>query len=407
LVSRDRTGKVCNFSWSHFASGASKLSFLSLPILYAIPAFILVLTVIVFVHEMGHYLVARWNGIAIQTFSIGFGRELWGFNDRHGTRWKFSAIPLGGYVRFVGDLNAASMPDPEAEALLPPEERKRLFINKNVWQRMAVVVAGPAANLLFTFLVLYALLIGYGRFTITPVIGEVIPGGVAAEAGLMAGDLVTSADGFTVRGFEDFQRLIATSPGRAMTVNVERGGESLTFVLTPASVETTDRFGNPQRIGRIGVSRSVEDGDVRFYRPDPSEAVAMTLEDMQLIVVRTASFIGDLFTDRRDFRNLGGPVEIAKASGEIASLGPTALVFFMATVSLSIGIFNLLPIPMLDGGHLVFYIAEAIRGRPLSQRVQELGFRIGFAAIMSLFILVLVTNTIPNTLPRLFSGIVG
>jgi regulator of sigma E protease len=388
-------------------SGASKLSFLSLPILYAIPAFILVLTVIVFVHEMGHYLVARWNGIAIQTFSIGFGKELWGFNDRHGTRWKISAVPLGGYVRFVGDLNAASMPDPEAEALLPPEERKRLFINKNVWQRMAVVVAGPAANLLFTFLVLFALLIGYGRYTITPVIGEVVPGGVAAEAGLMAGDLVTSADGFTVRGFEDFQRLIATSPGRALTVNVERGGEKLSFVVTPESVETTDRFGNPQRIGRIGVSRGVEEGDVRFYRPDPSEAVTMTLEDMQLIVVRTASFIGDLFTDRRDFRNLGGPVEIAKASGEIASLGPTALVFFMATVSLSIGIFNLLPIPMLDGGHLAFYIAEAIRGRPLSPRVQELGFRIGFAAIMSLFILVLVTNTIPNTLPRLFSGIVG
>jgi regulator of sigma E protease len=407
LVSRDRTGKVGNFSWSRFVSGASKLSFLSLPILYAIPAFILVLTVIVFVHEMGHYLVARWNGIAIQTFSIGFGKELWGFNDRHGTRWKISAVPLGGYVRFVGDLNAASMPDPEAEALLPPEERKRLFINKNVWQRMAVVVAGPAANLLFTFLVLFALLIGYGRYTITPVIGEVVPGGVAAEAGLMAGDLVTSADGFTVRGFEDFQRLIATSPGRALTVNVERGGEKLSFVVTPESVETTDRFGNPQRIGRIGVSRGVEEGDVRFYRPDPSEAVTMTLEDMQLIVVRTASFIGDLFTDRRDFRNLGGPVEIAKASGEIASLGPTALVFFMATVSLSIGIFNLLPIPMLDGGHLAFYIAEAIRGRPLSPRVQELGFRIGFAAIMSLFILVLVTNTIPNTLPRLFSGIVG
>lgn len=356
---------------------------------------------------MGHYLVARWNGVAIQTFSIGFGKELWGFNDKHGTRWRVSAIPLGGYVRFVGDLDATSRPDPDAEEFLPPEERQRLFINKNVWQRMAVVVAGPAANLLFTFLVLYALLLGYGRYTITPVIGEVVAGGVAAEAGLLAGDLVTSVDGFPVRGFEDFQRLIATSPGRPVTVIVDRTGESLSFVLTPESVETTDRFGNAHRIGRIGVTRSIEEGDVQFYRPGPGEAVSMTLEDMNLIVVRTAAFIGDLFTERRDFRNLGGPVEIAKASGEIASLGPTALVFFMATVSLSIGVFNLLPIPMLDGGHLVFYIAEAIRGRPLSARVQELGFRVGFAAIMSLFILVLVTNTIPNTLPRLFSGIVG
>nr|WP_291383946.1 RIP metalloprotease [Devosia sp.] len=375
--------------------------------LYAIPAFILVLTVIVFVHEMGHYLVARWNGVAIQTFSIGFGKELWGFNDKHGTRWRLSAIPLGGYVRFVGDLNAASMPDPEAEALLPPEERQRMFINKNVWQRMAVVVAGPVANILFTFLLLYALLLGYGRYTITPVIGEVVAGGVAAEAGLLAGDLFTSVDGFKVRGFEDVQRLIATSPGRPVTVVVDRAGEILTFVLTPEIAETTDRFGNAHRVGRIGVGRSVEEGDVRFYRPDPVEGVSMTIEDMNLIVVRTVAFIGDLFTERRDFRNLGGPVEIAKASGEIASLGPTALIFFIATVSLSIGLFNLLPIPMLDGGHLVFYIAEALRGRPLSPQVQEIGFRVGFAAIMSLFILVLVTNTIPNTLPRLFSGIMG
>ena len=365
------------------------------------------LTVIVFVHEMGHYLVARWNGVAVQTFSIGFGKELWGFNDKHGTRWRVSAIPLGGYVRFVGDLNAASMPDPEAEALVPPKERKRMFINKNVWQRMAVVVAGPVANVLFTFLLLYVLTIGSGRYTITPVIGEVVPGGVAAEAGLMAGDLVTAVDGFTVRGFEDFQRLIATSPGRPVTVLVDRNSQSLSFVLTPEIIETTDRFGNAHRIGRIGVSRSIEDGDVQFYRPGAIEAVSMTIDDMNLIVVRTVAFIGDLFTERRDFRNLGGPVEIAKASGEIASLGPTALVFFIATVSLSIGLFNLLPIPMLDGGHLAFYIAEAIRGRPLSPQVQELGFRVGFAAIMSLFILVLVTNTIPNTLPRLFSGIMG
>jgi len=366
-----------------------------------------VLTVIVFVHEMGHYLVARWNGVAVQTFSIGFGKELWGFNDKHGTRWRISAVPLGGYVRFVGDMNAASVPDHDAVAAIPDEVQPHLFVNKNVWQRMAVVVAGPLANVLFTFLVLYALLLGYGRYTITPVIGEVVPGGVAAEAGLLAGDRITVADGFTIRGFEDFQRVIGTSPGRPVTVVVDRASETLNFVVTPESVETTDRFGNPHRIGRIGVTRSIEDGDVQFYRPSLTEAVIMTVEDMQLIVVRTASFIADLFTERRDFRNLGGPVEIAKASGEIASLGPTALVFFIATVSLSIGIFNLLPIPMLDGGHLVFYIVEAIRGRPLSPQVQELGFRVGFAAIMSLFILVLVTNTIPNTLPRLFGMGIG
>jgi regulator of sigma E protease len=177
--------------------------------------------------------------------------------------------------------------------------------------------------------------------------------------------------------------------------------------MVPEGVETTDRFGNVHRVGRIGVSRNVEQSDLVFYRPNPAEAVGMTVEDMQLIVVRTAQAIGDLFTERRDFRNLGGPVEIAKASGEIASMGITPLAFFTATVSLSIGLFNLLPIPMLDGGHLVYYIAEAARGRPLSQRVQEFGFRLGLAAIMSLFLLVLVTNTIPNTLPRLLGLAMG
>jgi regulator of sigma E protease len=360
-----------------------------------------VLTVIVFVHEMGHYLVARWNGVAIQTFSIGFGRELFGFNDRHGTRWKLSMIPLGGYVRFVGDLNATSVPDPEAVAAMPAEVQDKLFINKNVWRRMAVVAAGPLANLIFTFLVLYALLLGYGRYTIPPVIGEVTAGGIAAEAGLESGDRIVSVDGFTVRGFEDFQRLIATSPGRPVTVVIDRSEEIQTFVLTPAIAETTDRFGNTHRVGRIGVTRSIAEGDVTWFRPSAVEAVGMTVEDMRLIVVRTVAFIGDLFTERRDFRNLGGPVEIAKASGEIASLGILELVSFAAIVSLSIGLFNLLPIPMLDGGHLLFYIAEAVRGRPLSQRSQEIGFRIGFAAIAGLFILVLVTNTIPVTIPRL------
>lgn len=365
------------------------------------------LTVIVFIHEMGHYLVARWNGIAVDTFSIGFGREIVGFNDRLGTRWRLSMIPLGGYVRFVGDLNAASQPDPDVVASVPPEMQSQLFINKNVWQRMAVVVAGPVANVIFTFLVLYALLLGYGRYTIPPVIGEVVPGGVAAAAGIEAGDRILSVDGFTVRGFEDFQRLIATAPGRPVTVLADRNTNELTFVLTPEIAETTDRFGNSHRVGRIGVARSVDEGDVTWYRPEPVEAIGMTIEDMQLIVVRSVAFIGDLFTERRDFRNLGGPVEIAKASGEIASLGIVPLLSFAALVSLSIGLFNLLPVPMLDGGHLVFYIAEAIRGRPLSQRTQEIGFRIGFAAIMGLFILVLVTNTIPVTLPRLFGIAAG
>ncbi len=349
---------------------------------------------IVFVHEMGHYLVARWNGIAIQTFSLGFGPELIGFVDRHGTRWKLSAIPLGGYVRFVGDMNAASLPDPDAVAALPAAEQERLFVNKNVWQRIAVVAAGPVANLIFTFLVLYALLLGYGRYTIPPVIGDVVSGGVAAEGGMLPGDKIVSVDGFAVRGFEDFQRLISTAPGRAVTIVVERGGADQTLVIVPEVAEDTDRFGNVHRIGRIGVSRDVEAGDVTLYRPGPVEAIGNTFEEVRFIVDRTAAFLGDFFVGRGDVEQLGGPVKVAKVSGEVATLGVVALINLAALLSLNIGLFNLLPVPVLDGGHLLYYFVEAIRGRPLSQRSQEIGFRVGFAIVGTLMIFTLLNDTL-------------
>ena len=360
---------------------------------YVVP-FLAVLTVIVFVHEMGHYLVARWNGIAIQTFSIGFGRELFGWNDKAGTRWRLSAIPLGGYVRFVGDMDAASTPDNEAIANADPELAPRLFANKNVWQRIAVVAAGPAANVILTFVILYALLLGYGRYTIPPVVGEVIAGSPAAAAGLAPGDVIIAVDGYAVRGFEDFQRLVATSPERAVTVTLERGSDTETLVLVPEATEVADRFGNMQRIGRIGVSREVEQTDVTLYRPGPIEAIGMTSEEIRFIVQRTAAFLGDFFVGRGDVEQLGGPIKVAKVSGEVATLGVVALINLMALLSLNIGIFNLLPVPMLDGGHLMYYLFEAVRGRPLSMKVQEIGFRIGFALVLSLMVFTLFNDTL-------------
>ncbi len=364
---------------------------------YLLP-FLAVLTVIVFVHEMGHYLVARWNGVAIETFSIGFGRELLGWTDRAGTRWRIAMVPLGGYVRFVGDMNAASVPDGEASKGLPDAEAARLFHNKSVWQRIAVVVAGPLANFIFTFLVLYVLLLGYGRYTLPATIDDVIQGDVAATAGLLPGDEVVEVDGYRVRGFSDFQRLIATSPDRPVTVVVDRLGQNLTFVMTPQSTEIEDRFGNQQRIGRIGVSRQTEADDFTLYRPGPVEAVGLTLEEIRFIIDRTAAFLGDFFVGRGDLDQLGGPVKVAQVSGEVATLGVVALINLMALLSLNIGIFNLFPIPMLDGGHLLYYLIEAVRGRPLSSRVQEIGFRFGLAILLALMVFTTINDSILSRL---------
>ena len=360
---------------------------------YVVP-FLVVLTIIVFVHEMGHYLVARWNGIAIQAFSIGFGPELVGFNDRRGTRWKLSAIPLVGYVRFVGDMNAASMPDEDFIERAGPELSRQLFVNKNVWQRIAVVVAGPVANIIFTLLVLYALLLGYGRYTIPAVLDAVPVESVAGQAGLAEGDRIVSVDGYEVRGFEDFQRLIATAPERQVSITFERSGQTKTVPAVPQAVTTTDRFGNSHRIGRLGVTKNIEQSEVVLYRPNPIEAIGMTFEEVRFIVDRTVAFLGDFFVGRGDVEQLGGPVKVAKVSGEVASLGVVALINLMALLSLNIGIFNLLPIPVLDGGHLLYYLAEAARGKPLSQRVQDIGNRFGLAVVFSLMIFTTFNDTI-------------
>ncbi|WMT88700.1 RIP metalloprotease RseP [Pelagibacterium sp. 26DY04] len=360
---------------------------------YIIP-FLAVLTVIVFVHEMGHYLVARWNGVAIDAFSVGFGPELFGWTDKHGTRWRLAALPLGGYVKFTGDANEASVPDLNAPEQNDPALAPRLFANKSVFQRMAVVVAGPLANIIFTFLILYALLLGYGRLTLAPVVGEVAPDSPAAVAGLESGDTFISVDGYGIRGFEDVQRIVSTSPDRRVPVVIERDGERLDVTLVPQPETTTTRFGREIEVGRIGVSREVGENDIVRYQPDPLEAVGMTFEEIWFIIDRTLIFLGDIFIGRADLDQVAGPVGMAQVSGEVATLGLLALVNLTALLSLNIGIINLFPVPMLDGGHLMYYLFEAVRGRPLSQRVQEIGYRIGFALVCTLMVATLINDLI-------------
>jgi regulator of sigma E protease len=226
------------------------------------------------------------------------------------------------------------------------------------------------------------------------VIDDVLPDTVAAAAGLLPGDEVTSVDGYEVRGFSDFQRLVSTSPERPVIITVDRNGSALTFTITPEAAETTDRFGNIHRVGRIGVSRTSDAEDYTLYRPAPIEAIGMTFEEIRFIIDRTAAFLADFFVGRGDFEQLGGPVKVAKVSCEVATLGAIALINLTALLSLNIGIFNLLPIPMLDGGHLLYYLAELVRGRPLSPKVQEIGFRFGMFVVLSLMVFTFINDVL-------------
>lgn len=366
----------------------------------AVLPFLVVLTIIVFVHEMGHYLVARWNGIAIQTFSVGFGPELLGFTDRKGTRWRIAAIPLGGYVRFVGDMNPASQPDEEFIRRAGPELSSQLFVNKNVWQRIAVVAAGPAANVLFTLLILYALLLGYGRYMAPAVLQTITPESAAAEAGLQPGDRILAIDGFAVRSFDDLQRLVATAPQRTITIELDRAGRTESVQATPRIGETRDRFGSVHRIGILGLQNTFEPSDYVLYKPNPIEAIGMTFEEVRFIIDRTAAFIGDFFVGRGDVQQLGGPIKMATVSQQVATLGFVPLLSLIAMLSLNIGLVNLLPIPVLDGGHLVYYLIEAARGKPLTQRVQEIGFRFGLAIVLTLMVFTF-TIDVPDLLRRI------
>lgn len=352
---------------------------------YALP-FLFVLTVVVFFHELGHFLVARWCGVRVQAFSVGFGPELFGRTDRHGTRWKLSVIPLGGYVKFAGDENEASVPDQDALARMSAEERAGAFQTKPVSRRAAIVAAGPIANFLLA-IAIFALLFGlFGRPEISPRVDAVQPDSAAQEAGLAEGDLVLAIDGQPIQTFAEMQRIVSVSAGEQLTMLVDRGGQQVTVEVTPQRREITDRFGNVQSIGLLGVSRSASQEDVVVRRFGPVEAVVEGSRETWFVVTRTAGYLAGIVTGRESADQLGGPIRVAQISGQVATLGFAALLNLTAVLSVSIGLLNLLPIPMLDGGHLLFYAAEALRGKPLSERAQEYGFRIGIAIVLFLMV---------------------
>jgi regulator of sigma E protease len=352
---------------------------------YIVP-FLFVLTIVVFFHELGHFLIARWCGVKVQAFSIGFGPEIVGFNDRYGTRWKLSAIPLGGFVKFFGDENAASVPDRDAAAQMTEEEKKGSFVFKPVGSRAAVVAAGPIANFILA-IVIFAVIFGtVGRQITSARVDTVQPGSAAQTAGFQPGDLVTAINGEPIDSFADMQRIVSVSAGLPLTIVVDRGGANVSLTATPQLRELKDNFGNPHRLGVLGISRSMHPGDIKTRRYGPIEAVAEGAKETWFIVDRTLSYIGGVFSGREAADQLGGPIRIAQVSGEVATVGFVALIHLTAVLSVSIGLLNLFPIPLLDGGHLLFYGIEAARGRPLSERSQEIGFRIGLAIVVMLMI---------------------
>ena len=363
------------------------LNLLHLPfstgLFYALP-FLVALTIIVFIHELGHFLVARWCGVDVEAFSIGFGKEIFGWHDKHGTRWKVSWIPLGGYVKFRGDANAASMPD--AEALQKAKGDPGNFHGKPVWQRAAVVAAGPVANFILAIFIFAAAFMVVGAPVMEPRVDEVLPGSAAEQAGLQKGDLVVSVDGNAIKDFSELQQSVMLRAEEPLVIGIDRNGEKLSFTVTPQLKEEPDGFGGKLRIGLLGVKHNPE-GGVRYERMGPSEAVEAGVKRTWMIVESTFRYLGKMLTGREGTDQLGGPIAMAKAAGDAASMGIAQFINVIAFLSVSIGLINLFPIPMLDGGHLVYYAIEAVRGKPLGEHAQEWGFRIGFSLVIMLMLL--------------------
>ncbi len=342
--------------------------------------FLAILTVVVFVHELGHYLVARWNGVRVEVFSIGFGRELFGWNDKHGTRWRFSILPLGGYVRMFGDADAASRPDGTA---LTPEEQQVSFHHKRVGQRAAITAAGPIANFIFAIVGLALLFMIVGQVVTPAVIGGVVAGSAAEQAGLRAGDKILSANGETVERFQDLQRIVRMSQDERLDLVIDRDGDRRNATAQLRTAEIKDARGNVQQARLLGVQ--APQGTTEVVRYGPSEATWQAAKQVYGFVALTLSEIGRMVSTG-DADNLGGPIGIARGAGQAAELGLDTVAFYTILLSINLGLINLFPIPLLDGGHLMFYGLEAIRGRPLGPKAQEFGFRIGFFLVFALML---------------------
>lgn len=358
---------------------------------YALP-FLLVLSVLVFVHELGHYLMARACGIRVEIFSIGFGRKIFGFHDSHGTHWKFCWIPLGGYVQFYGDADPASSDiDKEKAKLLTPEQRRVAFFYKPVWQRALVVAAGPAINFVYAIIVMSLLFATQGQNYAPAEVGGLVEHGVAEKAGFKIGDKILKVNGVSIERFQELQRMIAINLGDEIRFDVLRGKKNLVIKARPVTEEQKDNFGFRHMMGRVGI---VSVGDTARKQHTPLSAVKAAVEETWSMSAATLKAMGQMVVGRRSTEELGGVIRIGAYAKQFSDAGWLSLVMFSALISVNLGLINLFPIPLLDGGHLMFYAYEAIFRKPMSERARMVGIRIGYVFVIALMVFATLNDLI-------------
>ena len=345
--------------------------------------FLFVITLIVFFHELGHFLVGRWCGVRVSTFSIGFGPELFGWNDKHGTRWRVALLPLGGYVRFFGDADAASTPDHDTMSVMTPADKAVSFFFQPVWKRFLIVLAGPVASILLGIVIFSSNAYLFGRLVLIPKVASIVADSAAAEAGFKVGDIILMVDGRPVESFMDVQRLVGIHAGAPLSFRVDRDGSEVSLTATPR-LQLRESIAGQRRMGVLGIAAAHDETTLIVKQETLFSAIGFGVAQSWDVIASSGDFISGLFSGRASPDQLSGPIGIAKMSGEVAKAGLSALIGFAGLISVSIGFLNLMPIPMLDGGHLVLFIIEAVRRRALDQRATELLFRVGLGLLLCL-----------------------
>ncbi|MDC0073450.1 RIP metalloprotease RseP [Alphaproteobacteria bacterium] len=369
---------------------------------YILP-FILTLTVLIFVHEMGHYLVARLNKVRVEVFSIGFGKEIFGWNDKVGTRWKICFFPLGGYVKFFGDMGVSSSKPDISSDEISQSDLKFAFHNKGLFQRASIVVAGPGANFLFAIALFTIVFYSFGQPVTSPVIDKILPDSSASNAGLQEGDKIIKANKNNIRSFEEIRNIVQLRPNQLITLVVLRNNEEIIVKITPKLVHVTDRFGNKFSVGQLGITSS----NVQLVKHDIFNAFLVSINSTFEVMMSTLFAVKQIIIGDRGAEELSGPIGIAKMTGDIAQYGVLPLIQLAAFLSISIGLVNLFPIPMLDGGHLMFYFFEAILGKPLNAKVQDLSIKFGLILVLALFVFTTFNDLHKINIFNSFSRIFG